>query len=135
MFSWYQHCTRPSQLFLLCILLFFNLIWLLPALVSAEPVEVIPPQYKTLSSANGRYVFGQVSGFGKDQYMLDTKTGRLWRVVKTQKGYLVMEIVPYRKLDGSESTVPSEIEDEVVFQLMNKTNNEKKDNTKKIDPN
>lgn len=34
-----------------------------------------------LSSTNGRYVFGQISEMARDQYMLDTKTGRLWQVV------------------------------------------------------
>jgi len=34
------------------------------------------PQHKTLSSDNGRFVFGQISGSSKDQFMLDTATGR-----------------------------------------------------------
>jgi hypothetical protein len=46
--------------------------------VGAEPVEVKPPQQKTLSSPGGRFVFGQISEFRRDQFMLDTQTGRLW---------------------------------------------------------
>lgn len=33
-----------------------------------------------LSSESGRYVFGQISELRRDQYLLDTKTGRLWVV-------------------------------------------------------
>ena len=48
--------------------------------LGADAVKVTPPQQKLLSSENGRYVFGQISEFRRDQYMLDTKTGRLWSV-------------------------------------------------------
>lgn len=34
-----------------------------------------------LSSSGGRYVFGQVSKARRDQFMLDTQTGRLWTMV------------------------------------------------------
>jgi len=37
---------------------------------------------KGLSSENGRYAFGQISDYQKDKFMLDTKTGRLWQLVK-----------------------------------------------------
>ena len=32
----------------------------------------------TLSAPGGRYVFGQISESRRDQYLLDTQTGRLW---------------------------------------------------------
>lgn len=41
------------------------------------------PQPSVLATANGRYVFGQVSNFRADKYLLDTKTGRLWTIVET----------------------------------------------------
>lgn len=31
-----------------------------------------------LSAPGGRYVFGQISTFRRDQYLLDTQTGRVW---------------------------------------------------------
>jgi hypothetical protein len=68
--------------------------------VSAEPVEVITPQNKTLGSANGRYVFGQISQLRRDQYMLDTQTGRLWQVVQSKDESLVLQVVPYVQIDG-----------------------------------
>lgn len=40
----------------------------------AEPGSV-------LSATGGRFVYGQVSAFGRDQFMLDTQDGRLWRIV------------------------------------------------------
>jgi hypothetical protein len=49
---------------------------------------------RILSSASGRYVFGQISDFRRDQYMLDTQTGRLWRVVS----------VTFKKEDGTDGT-------------------------------
>lgn len=29
----------------------------------------------------GRFAFGQISDFRRDQYMLDTQTGRMWQIV------------------------------------------------------
>lgn len=43
--------------------------------IDRDPIEP-----KTLSSHNGRYVFGQVSPGSVNQFMLDTQTGRLWRM-------------------------------------------------------
>lgn len=36
---------------------------------------------KVLGTSDGRYVFGQISGSSRDQFMLDVKTGCLWRLV------------------------------------------------------
>jgi hypothetical protein len=56
-----------------------------------------------LSSSNGRYVFGQISEFRKDQFMLDTQTGRLWQIVQmgyknadgTEGSYTMLNSIPY----------------------------------------
>lgn len=50
-----------------------------------------------LSSDNGRYVFGQVSQARKDQYLLDTKTGKLWNVVANKEGEISLS--PLKVLD------------------------------------
>jgi hypothetical protein len=50
-----------------------------------------------LSSQGGRYVFGQISPMRRDQYMLDTQTGRLWQIVTGT----------YKRDDGSEGTYES----------------------------
>lgn len=47
-----------------------------------------------LASPGGRYVFGQISPARRDQYMLDTQTGRLWQIVQTT----------YKKEDGTDGT-------------------------------
>jgi hypothetical protein len=47
-----------------------------------------------LSSQGGRYVFGQISPARRDQYMLDTQTGRLWQIVTST----------YKRDDGSEGS-------------------------------
>jgi hypothetical protein len=35
-----------------------------------------------LATEGGRYVLGQISDARRDQYLLDTKTGRLWEVIE-----------------------------------------------------
>lgn len=53
---------------------------LLPGVSSAQTAT--PPNSPThsiLSGPNGRYVFGQVSDYRADQFMLDTQTGRIWQ--------------------------------------------------------
>lgn len=52
----------------------------------AEPSIDVTPAGSVLSSAGGRYVFGQISGYGRHQFMLDTQTGRLWRMVCAKLG-------------------------------------------------
>ncbi len=69
--------------------------------VFAEAVEVIPTQNKTLNINNGRFVFGQISNARKDQYMLDTKTGRLWGIVISKEGETVLQIVPYSNFNNN----------------------------------
>jgi hypothetical protein len=49
-----------------------------------------------LSSASGRFVFGQVSPSSKDKFMLDTLTGRLWQIAESGDVGLYLREVPYR---------------------------------------
>jgi hypothetical protein len=85
--------------------------------VAAEPVKVTPPQNRVLSGtdSNQRYVFGQISEFRRDQYMLDTRTGRLWQKVcaknsdpnaKSDDCLAVLQIVPYVTLDDKYDLTP-----------------------------
>ena len=58
---------------------------------------------------SGRFVFGQINEYNADQYMLDTSTGRLWRLVDTADGIgSVLEIVPYALPDGRSQQSPSD---------------------------
>lgn len=43
------------------------------------------PPGSVLSAAGGRFVFGQISEYRRDQYLLDTQTGRVWRPVCVTK--------------------------------------------------
>lgn len=78
---------------------------------AADALKVTPPQQKILSNPNGRYVFGQISEFHSDQYMIDTQTGRLW-IIEYRKSdipgippeniaaFPVLTSVPYSGTDG-----------------------------------
>lgn len=55
----------------------------------------------------GRYVFGQINEYNADQYMIDTQTGRLWRLVDTvDGGASVLEPVPYLLPAGGTQATP-----------------------------
>ena len=73
-----------------------------------------------LSSGNGRFVFGQISEYARHQYMLDTQTGRLWKLVKNtpkkpdgapdeENSYVVLDWIPYVSENGKLSVTPPAI--------------------------
>ena len=64
-----------------------------------------------LFSENGRYVFGQISDSSKDQFMLDTVTGRLWRIAETGEIGMFLRAIPYRNDEGEISHVPEKVSD------------------------
>lgn len=87
---------------------------LIAAPVSAQfgmtsPPAQIPPSGTVLSSTGGRYVFGQVSDSSKDQYMLDTQTGRLWRIAESSDVGTHLRAIPYRDDQGKVSLYPGEV--------------------------
>ena len=74
-----------------------------------EPVKVQPPAQKVLSSSSGRFVFGQISDFRRDQFLLDTQTGRLWQMVSSGEGEnarLVLQPVRFVGADGEYTLAP-----------------------------
>ena len=76
----------------------------------AQPFGIASPseqsQHQILSSENGRFVFGQISNSDKDKFMLDTFTGRLWRIAETGKIGLFLTPISYRVADGEYSDFP-----------------------------
>lgn len=68
-------------------------------------------QQKILSRMNGRFVFGQISDSSKDQFMLDTFSGRLWRIAETGEAGMFLRAIPYRNEKGEYSPVPEKITD------------------------
>ena len=69
------------------------------------------PQLRILASAKGRFVFGQISDSGKDQFMLDTFTGRLWRIAETGRIGLFLESVPYHISEKEYSSLPGDVQE------------------------
>ncbi|MBN1103117.1 MAG: hypothetical protein JXL84_06865 [Deltaproteobacteria bacterium] len=82
------------------------------AIASAQPIGLMSPQApqkpqpNVLCAAGGRFVFGQVSDSSKDQFMLDTWTGRLWRISESGGVGLFLNPVPYRIKDGKYEPLP-----------------------------
>jgi hypothetical protein len=54
-----------------------------------------------LGSPTGRYVLGQINQLARDQYLLDTQTGQLWRlsVYDTDNGNVALFPVPYMPIE------------------------------------
>ncbi len=82
--------------------------------VSAQPLgfgssQTGQSEDRVLSSTNGRFVFGQISNSGKDQFMLDTATGRLWQIGETGKIGVFLKSIPYRNEKGECTLLPDEI--------------------------
>ncbi len=83
-----------------------------PAVVCAQPFGIMSKkgaqesQQQILSSSSGRFVFGQISNSGKDKFMLDTATGRLWRIGESGAIGLFLKSVPYRDEGGTCSVLP-----------------------------
>jgi hypothetical protein len=74
---------------------------------SAQQTE--KPKQEVLFSKNGRFVFGQISDSSKDQFMLDTVTGRLWRIAETGEVGMFLRPIPYRNAEGEINPVPEEL--------------------------
>jgi hypothetical protein len=64
---------------------------------SGQKVLVAP---KAEGDGVGRYVLGQISDFRADQYLLDTKTGRIWQVKLDAKLGEVLVPVGFVGTDG-----------------------------------
>jgi len=88
-----------------------------PMSVCAQPIGFKAPQppqtsqQTVLSTAEGRFAFGQVSNSREDKFMLDTLTGRLWRITKKTDIGICLTSVPYRSAEGECSALPEKISD------------------------
>ena len=95
----------------LCCFLFFG-----PEKVFAQfglggAQTVLEPSFESLSAANGRFVFGQISDSSKDQFMLDTLTGRLWRIAESGEIGIYLRSVPYRTSADEYTPLPEKLSD------------------------
>lgn len=76
-----------------------------------SPTQVTMDKGKVLSAAGGRFVFGQISDSGKDQFMLDTLSGRLWRIGESSDVGMHLRPIPYRMEDGKYSPTPEGVQE------------------------
>ena len=68
-------------------------------------------QRQVLSSLGGRFVFGQISNSAKDQFMLDTYTGRLWKISERGDVGTFLKSIPYSNSGGTYTPVPEKLPD------------------------
>jgi hypothetical protein len=104
-----KHVTMIAILIALFLFLFFS-----PLSTEAQfgltPKQVQKKSHQgVLSTAQGRFAFGQVSESSEDKFMLDTFTGRLWRLNKRTDIGLCLTVIPYRSKDGECFSLPEEI--------------------------
>ena len=97
------------------VLFFITAIFLWLGKGLAQPIGFMSPQsvqesrFQCLSSPHGRFVFGQISDSPKDQYMLDTWTGRLWRIAERGGVGKYLERVPYKLKSGKYASLPEDV--------------------------
>ena len=94
----------------------FSFLFFSPLSVDAQfgftPQQVPQKSHQAvLSTAQGRFAFGQVSDSSEDKFMLDTFTGRLWRLGKRTDIGICLTTVPYRSAEGECSPLPEKISD------------------------
>ncbi|MFH1487549.1 MAG: hypothetical protein ABII06_01475 [Pseudomonadota bacterium] len=106
--------NRGGKILTMAAMLFWSLC-LYPVSSWAQPLGFLSSQPKQkseqqiLCSDNGRFVFGQVSESSKDKFMLDTHTGRLWRIAESGGIGIYLTPVTYRTGEGAYAPVPGEI--------------------------
>jgi hypothetical protein len=101
-----MHFLKVTRVLVLFLALSLGILGQADAQFGASPTQVTMDKGKVLSAAGGRFVFGQISDSGKDQFMLDTLTGRLWRIGESSDVGMHLRPIPYRNEDGKHSPVP-----------------------------
>ena len=81
----------------------------------------------TLSSLNGRYVFGRVGDYREDTFMLDTQTGRLWVLTREEKTrQFILQPVLYQSFGNGDFTlIPSAVSADDVWRKSDSVKDEK----------
>ena len=104
---------KHRKIFIMVLALFFFLLSGLTQAHAQFGLGGAPPQQKLepklLSSENGRFVFGQISPSSKDKFMLDTWSGRLWRIAESGEVGQFLRAVPYRIGDGEYNPLPEKL--------------------------
>ena len=80
--------------------------------IQAQPFGILnqpspeEEHFGNLSAQKGRFVFGQISDSDKDKFMLDTQTGRLWRLAESGGVGIYLAPVPYQISEGKYEPLP-----------------------------
>ena len=81
---------------------------LLGVLIAAIMLNLLPRPVIEIRNDTGRFVIHQLGDARRDQYVLDTRTGRIWQFGEDQGKQSFLIPVPYNRLDGSRSyTAPA----------------------------
>jgi hypothetical protein len=91
----------------------WNLLLLLVSVLSSSETQT---NITVQEPESGRYVFKQFGQFRSDVFMIDTKTGRLWRLVlagETGKQYDALQAIPYITNSGNNVMSESSLSDEL----------------------
>ncbi len=100
-----------------------SVFFIFPVICVAQPFGIqkrnLSQTNNVLSSYNGRYVFGQISDSEKDQYMLDTWTGRLWRISENGEVGKFLLPIPYQISEGKYSYLPPDTKKEKKADTVN----------------
>jgi hypothetical protein len=101
-----MHLSKITSILVLFLTLSLGILVEANAQFGVSPTQVTMDKGKVLSAAGGRFVFGQISDSGKDQFMLDTLTGRLWRIGESSDVGMHLRPISYRMEDGKYSPLP-----------------------------
>ncbi len=93
----------------LCIII-YKVVDAQPFGFSSSKTDIVT-HHRILCSEYGRYVFGQISDSSKDQFMLDTYTGRLWRIAVTGDVGIHLTPVLYKIKEGVYNPLPPPIKE------------------------
>jgi hypothetical protein len=77
------------------------------AILCCVPVSASPESTGSgavLAAPGGRFAFGQVTNMRTDQYLLDTKTGRLWVMRTVGNGDSEPSLIPIRFLRATSAS-------------------------------
>lgn len=80
-----------------------SVIMLLVAAFAAVKLDLLPRPLIEIRNDTGRFVIQQLGEARRDQYVLDTRTGRIWQFGEDERRNSFLIPVPYNRIDGSKS--------------------------------
>ena len=93
----------------------------------SQPTTAAPPA-ESDNHEDGRYRLTIASNttMGTTEYVIDSRTGRVWRSkIDQQRGLVVLSPETYENVDGNLSTIPNEYNTSVTVRSDQKKDNQK----------